>query len=83
MTTLELSELKPTRSHTGHYKYGWYVWELVTELDLTVDDLAEIQANQGYPANPYGLYDAKKIQRTYRSGKTEFKYMWKCATSCD
>lgn len=71
------------RRQTTHFRNGWYVWELVTDMDLTVDMLADIQTKQGYPVNPYGLYSPKKYQRAYRSGKKEFKYTWQCATSSD
>ena len=71
------------RQRTGHYRYGWYLWELITEKNLTVDGIANIQEKEGYPVNPYGLYSPKKYQRKYKSGKTEFKYTWKCSTSSD
>ncbi|NLF82370.1 MAG: hypothetical protein GX568_00095 [Candidatus Gastranaerophilales bacterium] len=71
------------RLQTTHFRHGWYVWELVTDMDLTVDMLADIQAKQGYPVNPYGLYSPQKFARTYKNGKTEYKYTWKCATNSD
>jgi len=80
MTT---NTLNPTKKHTGHYRYGWYLWELITDLDLKIDDIAEIQEQNGYPLNPYGLYNPKKLQRTYKSGKTEYKYTWKSSTTSD
>jgi len=67
----------------GHYRYGWYLWELITDLDLKLDDIAEIQSKEGYPPNPYGLYSPKKIQRSFKSGKVEFKYTWKSSTTSD
>lgn len=80
MTT---ATMQISRKHTGHYRYGWYLWELITDLDLKLDDIAEIQSKEGYPPNPYGLYSPKKIQRSYKSGKKEFKYTWKCSTTSD
>lgn len=75
--------LKPKRCHTGHYRYGWFIWELITDLDLKLDDIAEIQEKEGYPVNPYGLYNPQKFQRHYKNGKKEFKYTWKCSTTSD
>ncbi len=49
-----------TKKNTGHYRYGWYLWELVTDLDLNINQIAEIQEQNGYPINPFGLYSAKK-----------------------
>ena len=75
--------LKRNKKHTGHYKFGWYLWELITEKNLTIDRLADIQEKEGYPLNPYGFYSPKKYQRTYKSGKKEYRYTWKTATSSD
>lgn len=72
-----------TKQRAGLHRSGWYLWEIITNLDLKIDDIAEIQEKQGFPPNPYGFYSPKKIQRTYKSGKTEFKYTWKCSTISD
>jgi len=75
--------LIPTKKHIGHYRYGWYLWELITNLDLNLNQIAEIQEQNGYPLNPYGFYTPKKFKRTYKSGKTKYRYTWQCATSSD
>ena len=31
-----------TKKHAGQYRYGWYLWELITNLDLKLDDIAKI-----------------------------------------
>ena len=72
-----------TKKHTGHYRYGWYLWELVSDIDLKIDDIAGIQTKEGYPPNPYGLYSPRKFERKYKNGKIEFKYTWKCSTTSD
>ena len=71
------------RKRTGHYRYGWYLWELITDIDLSINQIAEIQEKEGYPPNPYGLYCPKKYQRNYSNGKKEYKYTWQCSTTSD
>jgi len=56
---------------------------LITNLDLKLHDIAEIQEQNGYPVNPYGLYCPKKYQRNYKNGKQEYKYTWQCSTTSD
>lgn len=72
-----------TKRLTGNYRHGWLLWQLITELDLNINQIAEIQEKEGFPPNPYGLYSPKKYQRKYSSGRNEFKYTWKSSTTSD
>ena len=78
MTVMQL-----TKKRSGYCRYGWYLWELITTLDLKINELAELQEKEGYTANCYGFYSPKKYQRNYESGKTEFRYKWQCSTTSD
>lgn len=67
----------------GHYIYGWFLWELISNFDLKINELVEIQAKEGYSACTYGFYCPKKYQRNYKNGKKEFKYTWQSSTTSD
>ena len=76
--TMQLS-----KKRTGHHRYGWLLFELITNFDLSINQIAEIQEKEGYPVDSYGFYSPKKVQRSYKSGKKEFKYTWKSSTTSD
>jgi len=64
-------------------RYANYEWQLITDKVLSLDELVELQSKQGYPANAYGFYSARKYERRYKSGKVEYKYNWECSCSSD
>lgn len=69
--------------NTNRGRYANYKWELITDKVLELNELIELQSKQGYPANAYGFYSARKFERRYRSGRTEYKYNWECSCSSD
>ena len=72
-----------TKTRINNRGYGIYKWELITDKILTIDELLEAQEKEGYAYAGYSFHNPKKFQRNYKSGKTEFKYIWECYVSCD
>jgi len=72
-----------TKKHFGHYRYGWYLWELITDLDLSINEILEVQEREHYSVDCYWFYCPRKFKRTYNNGRVEFKYKWQSSTTSD